>query len=278
MALWEPLSFAISLPGTAMRDLVVSDGTRIAWGERGAGKTLLLIMGLGADHTVWEKHVAALQRSFRCILIDNRGVGSSDSPEGHYDTARMADDAAEVLRSVGGGPAGVIGISMGGAIAQQLAARHPELVDRMVLTASWASMNAVSEDLFAELRDLRYVLSPAQFQRRLQLLIWSPPTYQQRAAELRAERDVPVEGAMTSHAFAAQVGACLSHDARDLLPSLALPVLITCGRLDVFTPIAAAMELAALIPGATVEQFHGGHAHHWEDLDRYNQLCEEFLR
>ena len=261
-----------------MRDLVATDGTRIAWDEQGSGKTLLLIMGLGADHSVWEQHVAALAHGFRCILIDNRGTGASDAPAGPYDTARMADDAAEVLRSIGGEPAGVIGISMGGAIAQQLAVRHPELVDRLVLTASWASMNPVSEDVFAELRDLRQVLSPAAFQRRLQLLIWSPPAYHARVADLRADRDALVDEGMSASAFAAQVDACLSHDSRSLLSTLRIPVLVTCGEFDVFTPIEAGIELAELIPDATLERFAGGHAHHWEELERYNRVVEEFVR
>lgn len=261
-----------------MRELVATDGTTIAWDESGAGKTLLLIMGLGADHSKWEKHVAHWERNFRCVLVDNRGVGSSGAPVGPYSTARMADDAAEVLRAIGGGPAGVIGISMGGAIAQELAIRHPALVDRMVLTASWAGMNAVSEDVFSELRDLRGVLSPTAFQRRLQLLIWSPPAYAGRATELRADRAIADDGGMSVAAFAAQVDACIAHDTRAALSALSVPVLVTCGEVDVFTPLAAGTELAELLPDSRLELFVGGHAHHWEELDRYNRLCEEFLQ
>jgi len=262
-----------------MRDVLTSDGTRIAWEERGAGDTVLFIMGLGADHTAWEKHVVYLERRYRCVLIDNRGTGASDAPPGPYRTARMADDAAEVLRATGDGrPAGVMGISMGGAIAQQLALRHPELVRRMVLTASWAHVNAVSADVFAELRELHTVLSPAAFQRRLQLLIWSPPAYLARAAELRDARAAPQGSGTSTAAFAAQVDACIDHDTRAGLADLSLPVLVTCGEMDVFTPLAAGLDLADLIPGAVVERFAGGHAHHWEELDRYNRLCEEFLQ
>nr|WP_306254935.1 alpha/beta hydrolase [Ornithinimicrobium cryptoxanthini] len=238
----------------------------------------MLIMGVGADHTVWAQHVAHLKRSFRCVLLDNRGTGASDAPAGPYSTAQMADDAAAVLRAVGSEPAKVIGISMGGAIAQQLALRHRELVDRMVLTASWARMNPMSEDVFSELRDLRFLLSPGAFQRRLQLLIWSPPAYAERSGKLRAERDELVDEPMTASAFAAQVDACVDHDVCAALPGLDVPVLVTCGEHDVFTPIAAGLELAGLITGSAVERFAGGHAHHWEELNRYNLLCEEFLQ
>ncbi len=260
-----------------MREITTDDGVRIAWTERGAGRPLLLVMGLGADHSAWEPHVAAWEGAFRCILVDNRGAGASEAPAGPYSTARMADDAAEVLRAAGVERVGVVGISMGGAIAQQLALRHPGLVDRMVVTASWAGMNPVSEDVFAELREARTVLSPEAFLRRLQLLIWSPPAYAERAEALRAERMAAVEG-MSNAAFAAQVDACVDHDVREALSQIAAPVLLTGGEADVFTPLAATEELARLIPDTTTEVFPGGHAHHWEELDRYNRLCEEFLR
>jgi pimeloyl-ACP methyl ester carboxylesterase len=261
-----------------MPEVVVADGTRIAWEERGTGPTLLLIMGLGADRTAWEKHAAHLEKSFRCILLDNRGAGVSGAPEGPYSTTLMAEDAAEVLKAVGGEPAGVIGVSMGGAIAQRLALGHPDLVSRMVLTASWAGMNPVSEDVFSELRSLKALLTPEAFLQRLQLLIWSPEAYAERAAELRQER-LSIQGeTMSAAAFAAQVDACVEHDARSALPELEVPALVTCGEMDVFTPLAACLELAELLPSASVERFGGGHAHHWEELDRYNRLCEEFLR
>src|SRR5690606_20909580 len=148
--------------------------------------------------------------AFRCILVDNRGAGASEAPAGPYSTSRMADDAAEVLRAAGAERAGVVGISRGGAIAQQLALRHPGLVDRLVVTASWAGMNPVSEDVFAELREARTVFSPEAFLRRLQLLIWSPPAYAERAEALRADRATVAEG-MSNAAFAAQVDACVEH-------------------------------------------------------------------
>jgi len=266
-----------SLNGIAMPEIRATDGVRIAWEERGSGKPLLLLMGLGADRTAWSPHVDDWERSFRCILVDNRGAGASDAPAGPYTTARMADDAAEVLRALDVDRASVVGISMGGAIAQQMGLRHPELVDRLVLTASWAGMNPVSEDVFAELLAARELFSATDFVRRLQLLIWSPSAYAERAAQLRADRADPALS-VSDDAFAAQVHACLAHDVRAALPQVVAPVLITCGAADVFTPIAASEELSRLLPNSTTEMFAGGHAHHWEELDRFNRLCEEFLQ
>lgn len=255
-----------------------SDGTRLAWREQGAGQPVLLIMGLGADASKWERHVECLSSRFRCLLTDNRGVGRSGAPNGPYTTAMMADDHAAVLGAAGVEAASVVGISMGGAIAQQLAVRHPQLVRRLVLVSSWATCGAFTRDTLDELKSLRHKLTPAEFTRRLQLLIWSPSAYAERAPELRRDRDAESAFDMSQEAFAAQCDACMSHDTAGDLGSLSVPTLITAGEYDAFTPLSCSEELADLIPTAHLEVFAaGGHAHHWEQLDRFNRLCEEFL-
>ncbi|MDB4385686.1 alpha/beta hydrolase, partial [Opitutaceae bacterium] len=88
---------------------------------RGEGPPLMLIMGLGADGSVWEEHVKACEKHFTCYLIDNRGIGQSPITEGPYTTAMMADDVAALMDAEGIAQAHVAGLSMGGAIAQELA-------------------------------------------------------------------------------------------------------------------------------------------------------------
>src|SRR5690606_31420471 len=106
--------------------LVKSNGINLYYEERGVGDPLLLLMGITAPGAAWEKHVAFWEKSFRCILIDNRGVGKSDKPPGPYSTAQMADDCAGLLVNLGLEKIKVVGCSMGSTIAQQLAIRHPE--------------------------------------------------------------------------------------------------------------------------------------------------------
>ena len=120
------------------RSTVATNGIELAYTEHGDGEPLLLIMGLGADSSAWESHVAAYHKRYRCIAVDNRGVGASSTPVGPYSTGQMADDYAGLLEALDLGPVRVVGISMGGAIAQELALRHPELVERLVLVATWA--------------------------------------------------------------------------------------------------------------------------------------------
>src|SRR5262249_60390572 len=92
----------------------------------GAADPLLLIMGLAADSTAWIFQVPEFARQYRTIVFDNRGVGRSSKPCGPYTIHAMADDAAGLLDAIGIARAHVVGGSMGGMIAQELALRHPK--------------------------------------------------------------------------------------------------------------------------------------------------------
>src|SRR4028119_2140224 len=112
--------------------LLPVNGIDMYYEERGSGEPLLLIMGITAAGSVWEKHAAYWEKSFRCIIADNRGVGLSGKPASPYSTELMADDYAGLLEALHIENVPVIGCSMGSAIAQQLALRHPEKVKSLV--------------------------------------------------------------------------------------------------------------------------------------------------
>ena len=99
-------------------------GINLGYREAGRGEPLVLAMGLGADSTAWERHVQRWARGYRCIAVDNRGAGASSAPPGPYSTAQLADDYAELIVELDLGPVQVVGVSMGGAIGQELALRH----------------------------------------------------------------------------------------------------------------------------------------------------------
>ena len=168
---------------------------------------------------------------------------------------------------------------MGGAIAQQIAIRHPDLVKSLIISSSWAEKTPLIEDLFEELATIRPKLSQEEFIRRLQLLIWSPTGYSKNAKKIREDRAIPQSHVVTNEAFSAQCEACIKYDALLQLSSINVPTLITVGELDIFTPISGSYVLLKYISNSRIEIFQGsGHAHHWEDLEKYNQICEEFIR
>lgn len=248
---------------------------------RGSGPPLVLLMGLGADGPVWARHVEAYQRHFTCILVDNRGVGRSPKPSGPYSTAAMADDVAAVLDRLGVEHALVNGISMGGAIAQSLALRHPGKVAKLVLVCSWAACDAYARSVFEQFKHARAAARPEEFVRLLQLWIWSPAYFDRHETELAEVRAAAsaADNLQPQAAFAAQCDACQTHDTRADLGRIAVPTLVTAGERDIFTPLPFSHELHARIHGSTLSVFAGaGHAHHWEQCERFNRETIAFLQ
>lgn len=243
--------------------------------QYGEGEPLILLMGLGGDGKLWEPHIRAYAGHFRCIAVDNRGAGKSSRPRGPYTIREMAEDVLAVMDRLALPKAHVSGISMGGAIAMELAARAPERIGALVLTATWGRSEPSTARMFETLKRLYATSEPADFARLLQMLIYVPSYINRHGARLDAEAGkerMPVEP------FQAQCDACAAHDAEDRLHLIRAPVLVTAGERDVMMPLPMAQRLAERIPNSTLDVFAGGgHAFHWEQLDRYNEVTLQFL-
>jgi len=254
---------------------VTGPDRRLAYRDVGAGPPVLLLMGLGADSTAWELHAASWSRRFRCLVLDNRGAGGSSSPPGVWSTADLADDCALLLDHLGVGPVAVVGVSMGGAVAQQLALRHPSHVSRLVLVASWVRCDAHTAEVLANLAAVRANVPGAVFTQLLQLWITSPSWFDGHLDRLHLDREAAA--VMTHEDFAKQVAACITHDTATELASITIPTLVTLGRDDIFIRPALSTDLADTIRGAELIEFPGGHIHHWENLDPFNRKVAQWL-
>ena len=255
-----------------------SNGVRICYQIRGEGEPLVLLMGFGADGNTWELHAREYEKYFTCILIDNRGVGSSDQPKGPYSTAMMADDTVAVMRHAGVEKARVAGISMGGAIAQELALRHADKVQVLALISTWAKFDNYATTVYRNLQKLRRTTTPSEFMELLQLWIFAPPYYEHHMDELRAGQ-VSADGGQSQDGFEGQLDACIAHDTTDRLSQIKVPTLVTVGEMDIFTPPNFSDTLAEGIAAVEYTKFpNGGHAHHWEDLERFNAVTVQFLK
>lgn len=257
-----------------------SNEVKISYHERGSGEPLVLLMGFGADGTVWEKHVSVYEKHFRCIIPDNRGVGKSDQPPGPYTTLMMAKDTIAVMDHAGVKQAHVAGISMGGAIAQQIAINYPERVKKLMLICTWPRFSNYAKAVYENLKHIRASVSGEHFMELLQLWIFAPPYYQNHWNELKEDAIQAGKNPtpQTRNGFEGQLDACINHDTVEQLNRINAPVLITAGLKDIFTPPEFSELIHEKIPGSVYSTYpEGGHVHHWEDLERFNRETTEFL-
>lgn len=262
---------------------VHANGINLYYEERGSGEPLLLIMGITAPGSVWEKHVAYWEQYFRCILVDNRGVGFSDKPKGPYTTAQMADDCAELLKKIGIASASVAGVSMGGAIAQQLALRHPEMVRTMVLMCPWARCDRKGEAVFKHMMHAKGHLRPEAFSNFVQLLIYHKSSWDTDAVYdelIQAQREAAINPfPQPLHGLEGQAYACISHDVLAELPKIKQPCLVVGGMEDIFIPAWMVREVADAISNGELHLYeNAGHAFHWEKIDDFNPRILNWLK
>jgi pimeloyl-ACP methyl ester carboxylesterase len=259
---------------------IKANGINIHYEEIGSGEPLLLIMGLGADGSLWAQHVDVYKDHFRCIMMDNRGSGRSDKPDGPYTIKQMADDAVGLLDALNIIKAHISGISMGGAIAQEIAINNPERVLTATLISTWAQCDTYATRIFEMFKETIIVADKINFTRLLQLWIFTPDYHNKEMDDLLKRE---IEGGqyqypMPQHAFLAQCDACIAHDTTDRLNNIVAPTLITVGEEDIFTPLKFSRHIAEHTPNNELYIVHGGgHAHHWEKLDEFNDKTLSFL-
>ncbi len=239
-----------------MASYVDTTGTRIAWEQTGDGPNLLLVMGHRWSRRMWHPVIERLRQEFRVIALDNRGAGESATPSQPYTLSAMSADALAVLDAAGVRRAHVFGVSMGGAIAQDLAVSHPERVDRLVLGCTGLFTDEPTR--VTSLRRLGYRIPD-----RLTNLAGRKLLYGQFRATPDIRRDLTVlAGERTSYqGLIGQAHAMSTNTVRpDDLRALRHTTLVLHGALDQVIPLAWGTELADLIPNSSSVVFpRAGH-------------------
>lgn len=260
-----------------MAILTTSDGVKLRYElHGGGGEPLLLIMGLGGTLDFWQFQTPVFARTHRVAVYDNRGMGGSDKPKGPYDIATLANDALAILDGVGFDRAHVVGISMGGMIAQELALRHPDRVGALVLACTFAKPDEDVRVQAAGMRELRDV-DPKQLFKAMMGLILSPEFIAREREWLRGLRDKALE-TFVLDGYLAQLAATMGHDATAELENIAAPTLVITGTQDKLVPPAASDLLAQLIPEAKLVKLEGGsHGFNVEMADRFNAEVLRFI-
>jgi pimeloyl-ACP methyl ester carboxylesterase len=244
------------------------------------GPNVLLIAGLGDPAEAWQPQLDGLSERFRLTAFDNRGAGRTPLPEGRLSAGTMADDAAALLRALEVSSAHVAGFSMGSAIAQELALRHPELVRSLVLMSTYARPDALWRSHLNFWRWLAEVApSERAFFEGFFTWVYTPRAHADGTVDQIVEEALAFPHKQSVEAFQAQVDVCLTHDTEDRLPQIAAPTLVLSGEHDIILPPRVGRSVAAQIPNARFEVMPGeAHQPFQEVPEEFNARVEAFWR
>jgi 3-oxoadipate enol-lactonase len=248
---------------------------KIVWEARGDGHPLLLIQGLGYARWSWDPIVPSLAERYRVIWFDNRGIGESDKPPGPYTARMMADDALQVMDEAGFEHAHVLGASLGGMIAQELAVAEPGRVDRLVLCCTHPGVPygfPIPELTLRLLQDAQS-LPPEEALRKFVLnALGADPDPEVAEALYQGRLAHPLDPAGWQAQAAAGFGFA------GVEGEITAPTLLVTGTEDTVVDARNSDVLAERIPGARLERLEGlGHLFFWEAPERFVRIVEGFL-
>jgi 3-oxoadipate enol-lactonase len=260
--------------------IVTCQGLDLFYAERGEGVPLIFLNGLAGDHQYWMGQLRAFSKRFRCLALDNRDAGQSSYATASYRIADLAGDVAGLMEQLNLPAAHVVGLSLGGMIAQELALAHPARVRSLFLVGTVGKCDAwfgATLDAYSCLR--RQVRDTCEFFQVLLPWLVSHRYFEQpeRADWLKAilgqhSHPQKIDG------FFRQFEAIRGHDALDRLGQVRCPVLVAAGEDDMIAPPRYARQIADRIPHARLAVMPGiGHAPPIEDAHAFNALLKEWL-
>ena len=262
--------------------MVEVQGVQIVYRRIGRGPPLLVLNGFAATSADWDpSFIVQLASRHELILLNNRGIGGSTDDGKSFDIGKLADDAAQVIETLGFERTSVLGWSMGGFIAQTLALEHPERVDKLILLATdpggtdadlaspavWSQLINTSGTPHEQARRLLSLLLPLGVAERF---------YRQFGDIIASARAQLSPGLLQRQAAA--MDAWHRNAAANRLQQICVPVLIATGTEDVVIPPSNALKLVNAIPGAWLAQFpRSGHAFIAQYPHALAQLINSFL-
>jgi pimeloyl-ACP methyl ester carboxylesterase len=263
-----------------MGDLINAGGVELWTEQRGEGRDVLLLAGLSDPVEAWEAQLDGLSDRYRLTAFDNRGAGRSPMPPEQFSVAGMADDAAAVLRALDVPAAHVAGFSGGGAIAQELALRHPELVRSLVLVSTFARTDPYSQRM-ARVWGWLADVAPSERDMLEAFFLWiyTPRAHADGTVDKIVEETLAFPHPQSPEAFRRQLDTFMSHDSLDRVGDIGVPTLVLAGEVDIAIPPRFAEVLAERIPGAELVVLPGeAHQPFQESPEDFNVRVDAFWR
>lgn len=256
------------------------NGCDIYYEVHGQGDPLVMIMGLRRNMEWWYHQIPVLSKHFKVVAFDNRGAGRSDKPVMDYSIRLFADDTAALMDELGIDHAHVLGISMGGYIAQELAINYPEKVADLVLgcTSCGGEKVVLMKAGRLEKFTANEGLTPEDILQKDMDIYFSDRYIENNPKAVEQFREISMRYYQPVDAFQRQFAACLSHDTVSRLHRISQPILIMAGDNDPLVPPENSYILKELMPEAKLSVFpKGRHCFFIEYFERFNQEIISFF-
>jgi 3-oxoadipate enol-lactonase len=269
---------AYSLPSRAVPELE-TNGQTLYYEVHGEGEPLLLVMGLGTDSVAWIPQLKPFSARYRTITFDNRDVGRSSTADGPYEIKDMARDTLGLADGLELDSFHLLGLSMGGAIAQEVALAAPERVRTLTLAVTYPRVGDWGRrqgELW--LKRLRHMSREDRVD-ELMLLTMSEEFFENEdAVSWLRGRILDNPNPQSAEAFGRQLTASRNHDAAERLTSLEIPTHVIGAERDLLVPVWRSQKLAELIPGAKLTVIPGApHGANLERRDEFNDAVLGFI-
>lgn len=250
----------------------------------GAGpRTLVMIRGLGSNLLSWYEQIDEFSRHYKCVVFDNRGAGRTDKPDAPYSIKQMADDTAGLMDALGITRAALLGISMGGMIAQEFALKHASRVRGLVLgcTACGMQHSAPNDpENVAKLMPDPKLSAEEQARRAFSVACGTAFLNSKHGQDFINQQiaDMGKYPVTPMHTYARQFGAIQGWDSYEQLGQIKAPTMIIHGDDDRLLPHANADILHKQIPGSKVHILKGiGHMFFWEAPEESVRVPADFV-
>jgi 3-oxoadipate enol-lactonase len=259
---------------------ISANGIELNYKLEGDGEeTIVLINGLADDLETWVLQIDDfLAAGYRVLRFDNRGIGQSGKPAGPYSSKMLADDAKALVDALGITDFHLMGVSMGGMIAQEYALSYPQDLRSVTFGCTYAAPGPFCSRMFAMWADLAPVLGVPFVMRDVTLWAFTVPFFSERGEDLAEFETAMRYMDQPVHAYLAQLAVIQQHDTTSRLGEIAVPSLILAGEEDILIPVSLSRRIHEAIPGSEWATTKGGHACVWEHPAEFNQTFLDFVR
>ena len=242
-------------------------------------ETIVLINGLADDLETWAFQMDDfLAAGYRVLRFDNRGIGATSKPAGPYSSRMLADDAKGLVDHLGVTDFHLMGVSMGGMIAQEYALAYGADLRSATFGCTYAAPGPFCSRMFAMWQDMAPVLGVPFIMRDVTLWAFTVPFFEQRGAELAEFEQAMRYMDQPVHAYLAQLAVIQQHDTTARLSQVTTPSLVLAGEQDILIPVSLSRALHETVAGSEWATTPGGHACLWEHPAEFNQAFLSFIK